>query len=212
MQTELVVFDMDGTLANTAPGIIASFLEVAHVLDIQEPPLESVYQSTSGSLMENLMRIYGLDNDQAVEALGIFKDYYNSTGYLQSELFPGMRETLEAIHGKGIKLGVATMKLDEYAKQLVDHWGLGDLFVDVCGADVFGTLTKSDLIDKCIYAAGVDSSETLMVGDTVHDMKGARDSGTRFVAVTFGYGFTPDLCRENGIPFTETAGGVLDFL
>ena len=51
-----------------------------------------------------------------------------------------------------------------------------------------------------------------MVGDTVHDMKGARDSGTRFVAVTFGYGFTPDLCRENGIPFTETAGGVLDFL
>ena len=212
MQTELVVFDMDGTLANTAPGIIASFLEVAHVLDIPEPPLESVYQSTSGSLMENLMRIYGLNNDQAVEALGIFKDYYNNTGYLQSELFPGMRETLETIHGKGIKLGVATMKLDEYAKQLVEHWGLSDYFVDVCGADVFGTLTKSDLIDKCIYAAGVDSSETLMVGDTVHDLKGARDSGTRFVAVTFGYGFTPDLCRENGIPFTETAGGVLDFL
>ena len=198
MQTELVVFDMDGTLANTAPGIIASFLEVAHVLDIPEPPLESVYQSTSGSLMENLMRIYALDSNQAVEALGIFKDYYNNTGYLQSELFPGMRETLETIHGKGIKLGVATMKLDEYAKQLVDHWGLSDYFVDVCGADVFGTLTKSD--------------ETLMVGDTVHDMKGARDSGTRFVAVTFGYGFTPDLCRENGIPFTETAGGVLDFL
>ena len=109
-------------------------------------------------------------------------------------------------------MGVATMKPDEYAKQLASHWGLDGYFVDVCGADDLGLLSKSDLIDRCIYAAEAEPEKTLMVGDTPNDLRGARESGTRFVAVTFGYGFTPDICRQNGIPFTEDAGGVLDFI
>ena len=197
MVTELVVFDMDGTLADTSPGIIASFMEVAHQLDVPEPPLESLYMNMGGSLIDNMARIYGLDRDDALKASGIFRDYYGREGYLHAELFPGMEEVLREIHDRGISLGVATMKLDEYAKQLVVHWGLADLFVDVCGADGFGTLSKSDLIDRCVYAAG-----------TV----GARESGTRFLAVTFGYGFTPEACRDNNIPFAETPGDVLGFI
>ena len=104
------------------------------------------------------------------------------------------------------------MKLDEYAKKLVEHWGIADLFDDVCGADCFGVLSKSDLIDRCIYASGAEPSRTLMVGDSTNDLIGARDSGTRFVAVTFGYGFTPEICRSNGIDYVETPGAVLEFL
>lgn len=212
MVTELVVFDMDGTLADTSPGIIASFMEVAHQLDVPEPPLESLYMNMGGSLIDNMARIYGLDRDDALKASGIFRDYYGREGYLHAELFPGMEEVLREIHGRGISLGVATMKLDEYAKQLVVHWGLADLFVDVCGADGFGTLSKSDLIDRCVYAAGTVPENTLMVGDTANDLVGARESGTRFLAVTFGYGFTPEVCRDNNIPFAETPGDVLGFI
>ena len=206
MVTELVVFDMDGTLADTSPGIIASFMEVAHQLDVPEPPLESLYMNMGGSLIDNMARIYGLDRDDALKASGIFRDYYGREGYLHAELFPGMEEVLREIHDRGISLGVATMKLDEYAKQLVD------LFVDVCGADGFGTLSKSDLIDRCVYAAGTVPENTLMVGDTANDLVRARESRTRFLAVTFGYGFTPEVCRDNNIPFAETPGDVLGFI
>lgn len=212
MVTELVVFDMDGTLADTAGGIIASFMAVAHELEVPEPSLESLSTNIGGSLVENMSCIFDLDPDEAVRASEIFKDHYGREGYLQAGLFPGMEETLMEIHRRGIALGIATLKLDEYAKRLVDHWGLADLFVDVCGADELGSLGKSDLIDRCIYAAGTVPDRTLMVGDTVNDLVGARESGTGFVAVTFGYGFTPEVCRRNGIAFTETPGGVLDHL
>lgn len=212
MKPELVIFDMDGTLADTSPGIIASFMSVAHEFDLPEPPVEKLYGFIGGTLADNLGKIYGLDRDDSIRAAQVFRDYYATTGYLSAKLYPGMEETIRTIHDMGIALGVATMKLDEYAKQLVVQWGLADLFVDVCGADAMGALSKSDLIDRCIYAAGTSPSRTLMVGDTVNDFNGARQSGTDFVAVTYGYGFTPDVCIANRIKFAETAGGVLEFI
>lgn len=212
MKPELVIFDMDGTLADTSPGIIASFMSVAHEFDLPEPPVERLYGFIGGSLADNLGKIYGLDRDDSIRAARVFRDYYATTGYLSARLYPGMEDTIRTIHGMGISLGVATMKLDEYAKQLVVHWGLEDLFVDVCGSDAMGALSKSDLIDRCIYAANTVPSRTLMVGDTANDYNGAMRSGTGFLAVTYGYGFTPDVCRANNIEYTETAGGVLEFL
>ena len=212
METELVIFDMDGTRANTAPGIISSFLHGAHELGIPEPPKEALYAVRGGSLIDDMVKLYGISRDEAIGASRIFKEYYGREGYLEAVLFPGMQETLDKIRDIGIPMGVATMKPDEYAKQLATHWGLDDYFVDVCGADALGMLTKSDLIDKCIYAAEAAPVKTLMVGDTPNDLRGAMESGTRFVAVTFGYGFTPDVCRENGIRFAENAGEILDFI
>lgn len=212
MDTELVVFDMDGTLSNTAPGIIKSFLHVAHELGVPEPSREALYAVKGGSLIDDMAKLYGIGREEAIGAAELFKEFYGREGYLEAVLFPGMQETLDALRDMGIPMGVATMKPDEYAKQLASHWGLDGYFVDVCGADDLRLLSKSDLIDRCIYAAEAEPEKTLMVGDTPNDLRGARESGTRFVAVTFGYGFTPDICRQNGIPFTEDAGGVLDFI
>ncbi len=212
MDTDLVVYDMDGTLADTSPGIISSFMYTAQALEVPEPSIETLYMNMGGSLIDNMARIYGVDHDSAIEAARIYREHYGREGYLQAKLFPGMEESLREIRRRGISLGVATMKLDEYAKKLVEHWGIADLFDDVCGADCFGVLSKSDLIDRCIYASGAEPSRTLMVGDSTNDLIGARDSGTRFVAVTFGYGFTPEICRSNGIDYVEIPGAVLEFL
>ena len=212
MDTQLVIFDMDGTLANTAPGIIATFLHVANEIGVPEPSKEALYAVKGGSLVEEMAELYGITRSEAADAAKIFSDYYSSKGFLESELFPGIKETLDSIRELGIRMGVATMTSDEHAKQLVRHWGLDGYFVDVCGADMMSTLNKSELIDRCIYAAEAAPGRTLMVGDTPNDLRGARESGTRFLAVTFGYGFTPEVCRENRIPYTETAGGVLDHL
>lgn len=209
MKSSLVVFDMDGTLADTSPGIIGSYLAVADYLGLPRPTPETLYYNLGGSLVDNLSRLYGVDRHRAAEGAQVFRDYYEEEGYSQARLYPGMEDVLRNLHSDGVPLGVATMKLDEYAKQLVGIWGLEDVFVDVCGADALGVLTKSDLIDRCVYAAGADPSTTVMVGDSPNDMEGAAESGVRFIAVTYGYGFDEGTCVKNSI---EHAGSPADLL
>ena len=212
MDKQFCIFDMDGTLADTSPGIISSFFAVAHEFGVKEPPVELLYRNIGGSLVDNLQRLYGLTRDQAMRGSQIFRDYYGEEGYLQAELYPGMRETLGVIADMGMKLGVATMKLDEYAKLLVREWRFENLFVDVCGADHMGQLTKSDLIDRCIYAADTDPSRTVMVGDSANDYRGAISSGAGFIAVTYGYGFNPETCERNGIIYARSPAEIPDLL
>ena len=139
-----MVFDMDGTLSNTAPGIIKSFLHVAHELGVPEPSREALYAVKGGSLIDDMAKLYGIGREEAIGAAELFKEFYGREGYLEAVLFPGMQETLDALRDMGIPMGVATMKPDEYAKQLASHWGLDGYFVDVCGADDLGLLSKSE--------------------------------------------------------------------
>lgn len=212
MGPSLVVFDMDGTLADTSPGIIGSYMAVADSLGVPRPSIEKLYENMGGPLIDNLSRVYNIDREMAVIGAQVFRNYYEAEGYKQAKLYPGMEEVLRELRSRSVALGIATMKLDEYAKQLVQIWGVGDLFLDVCGADALGVLTKSDLIDRCIYAAGADPSGTVMIGDSVNDLQGAEESGVRFIAVTYGYGFDEVTCVNNSIEYAGSPADLLDLL
>lgn len=212
METELVIFDMDGTMADTAPGILSSFMAVPSELGIPKPPVEAYYSYMGGPLVDNMASIYGIDRITAVRAAEIFRKHYESVGFLNAVLYPGMKDLIRSLYGRGVKLGVATMKLDEYAKQLMVRWGIDDMFTEVVGADSMSTVRKTDMIDRCVHAAGTVPKKTIMVGDTANDYRAAMESGIGFVAVTYGYGFSSEVCAKNGIPYAETVGDLERFL
>ena len=80
MDTDLVVYDMDGTLADTSPGIISSFMYTAQALEVPEPSIETLYMNMGGSLIDNMARIYGVDHDSAIEAARIYREHYGREG------------------------------------------------------------------------------------------------------------------------------------
>ncbi len=124
METELVIFDMDGTMAYTAPGILSSFMAVPSELRIPEPPIEAYYSYVGRPLVDNMARIYGINKVTAIRAAGIFRKHYESVGFLDAVLYFGMEDLIRSLYGRGVKLGIATMKFDKYAKQLMIRWNL----------------------------------------------------------------------------------------
>lgn len=209
MKPKLVIMDMDGTIADTSPGILDSYRHVAYFLGVPVPEDEVMFSRMGGSLPENIARIYELDAEGARRATDAYREYYGREGFLKAEPYDGIRELLEALGAEGIPVSIATMKLEEYAKLQVAHWGLESAFQSVNGSDVLDCQSKSDLIDRALYHAGVEPEEALMVGDTANDYRGAVESGVPFLAVTYGYGFTKGICEEHGLEYAVSPREVM---
>lgn len=205
---KLVIFDMDGTLADTSPGIFDSMRHVAKVMGFRIPTDDELMQSSTGRLGDDFQGLWGIDQETANKALMVFAEYYESTGYLKSALYPGMMDLLKDLHAEGCLLSVATMKLQDCAETQAEVWGIRDLFDSINGADLFGRLTKTDLMENAMRSAEAAPEECVMIGDTGNDLAGALNCDVRFIAVTYGFGFTREYCVSNGIEFAENSDGL----
>ena len=212
MKYSLVVFDMDGTLADTSPGILQSFHYAAREMGVPEPDDALLMAHMGGSLHLSVQDALCIPEEDVQKAVDLFRTYYDTKGRMESEMFPGTLEVLEKLHSEGVKLGVATMKLHEYAVEQIGIWGVEDLFDTVHGSDVFGRVTKADTIDMCMYDCGIGPADTLMVGDTPNDYHGAKASGTDFLAVTYGFGFTELSCKREGLSYATRPLEILNFV
>ncbi|MCR5651476.1 MAG: HAD hydrolase-like protein [Lachnospiraceae bacterium] len=188
---KLIIFDLDGTLFNTKPGIVEAIKRTS--LDEGFPRVsDKVYETFIGPPIEqSFSRVFGSKKEEAVRQGVLFRQYYGEDEYLfQTEEYDGMRQTLEALKRRGMKLALATYKKEWMALKICRHFGY-DAFLDsIHGSDPDGKLTKGEIINICMEECGCTCDETLMVGDTDFDAKGARDAGTGFVGVTYGFGFT----------------------
>lgn len=209
---KLLIFDMDGTLADTSTGIFESIRQVARTLGLRVPSDEELMQTSSGRLGDDFQKLWGIDDEQADRALKIFGEYYEREGHLKSSLYPGMKELLKDLEANGYKLAVATMKLDECAKKQAKVWGISEVFDSINGADLFGRMSKADLIENSMLHADATPDQTVMIGDTGNDLAGAKGCDMRFIAVTYGFGFTREICEEKGFVFAENTNDLRKLL
>lgn len=208
MEPALVIFDMDGTLSDTSEGIRMSWHQIAPGMNVPEPPGLDEALESGEPLFDVLRNRFGFEGNDVFKAARIFRSHYSSEGCLASIPYPGIRSAIQKLHDGGATLAVATMKLDEVAKKMVKSWGIDDILQIVHGSDLDGKLRKSDLINRCLEEVGIRPSEAVMVGDTEEDLRGAQATGVRFLAVTYGYGFTSVSCQELGVEFVDTAESI----
>ena len=187
---DAVIFDLDGTLLDTAEGIYRSVGYVIEKLNLTSPTPEVMRTFIGPPMQHSFARIYGLDKDAADRAAAMFRDRYKEDDILLAAPYEGIYETLEALGEAGIKTAVATYKRQDYAEKILVHFGFDRICDAMCGSDFEGKLTKKDIIDNAIKA--VTSSEdarVVMVGDSDNDAIGAAERGVDFIAVTYGFGF-----------------------
>jgi phosphoglycolate phosphatase len=214
-----VVFDLDGTLVDTAPDLI----ETLNVVFAREglPPVddEAARNMIGGGarrMIECALQYQGytasvVDVDRM---FGEFIPCYAAHVADKSQPFPGLDAALDRLAARGCRFAVCTNKLEALSQLLLDALGLGRRFAAICGQDTFG-IQKPDpeILRRTIQAAGGEIPQAVMVGDSGTDIATARAAGVPIVAVDFGYSETPiqDLGADRVIShFDELAGAVLE--
>ncbi len=192
-----VIFDLDGTLIDTSRGIIESIRHTARVMNLAELPENILISFIGPPLQKSFMDCYGCTVNQAQEATGIFRDYYQNGAVLHADIYQGIYDLCYKLKSHGIKMGVATNKLHRFAVDLIKNFGLDTYCSTIFGADEGGKLTKADLIQLCIKEMGAAKSDTVLIGDTDNDAIGANLAGISFLAVTYGFGFQSDMKSLN---------------
>jgi phosphoglycolate phosphatase len=193
---QLVIFDLDGTLTDSAEGIVASFRHaLSHVgADIPDGDLA---QRIVGPPMHLTMRAIGL-GEQVDTAMAAYRADYTTRGWSMNALFDGIPRLLTDLQAAGVRLAVATSKAEPTAQRILAHFGLDGFFEVIAGASVDGTRAeKADVVARALEQLAPLPDRVLMVGDRRHDVAGAAAHGIGTVVVGWGYG-QHDFAAEDG--------------
>src|SRR3954471_6306219 len=190
-----VLLDLDGTLIDSYPGILASCLaalralghEPNETLDIRRaigPPLEDV--------MQVLLQSYG--DDRTGEAVAAYRHHYGESGFLGSVPYPGIGESLEQMKRSGLRIYLATSKRAIFASRILQHLEFAACFDGIHGSVPGGELDhKPELLAHVLSAHVIAPTRSLMVGDRRYDISGAHAVGMRGLGVLWGYGTRDEL-------------------
>ncbi len=191
-----VLFDLDGTLANTYKGICSSYQYAFRKMGLSFPSNTFVKEAIGAPLLSVFRERFSLTEEEALEAVAFYREYYASKGKYEATVYEGMKETLTKLKEKGLLTGVATLKRHEFAEEMLEALGLSQYFDIVCGIDDRDRLSKADLLKKCTDYLKVGADQAILVGDSFYDFEGARKANMDFMAVTYGFGYSEDEMPE----------------
>lgn len=194
-----ILFDLDGTLLDTSEGIRHSVRYTLNQLQLPQPSDDRIGEFIGPPIQESLMRYAGLTLEDAQKGANIFRDFYKREALFEASVYDGVFPILEQLRKEGFKIGVATYKREDYAIDILRHFGISTYCDVIHGADNENKLSKADIIGLCCNELGEDKDNTLLVGDTEHDSKGAALSGVHFCAVTWGFGYTDNSVLDAGV-------------
>lgn len=184
---QLVIFDLDGTLTDSARGIVSSFRHALAQVGFAVPDGDLASRIV-GPPMYHTMLAIGL-GDRADAAIAAYRDDYTTRGWAMNALFDGIPELLADLDAAGMRLAVATSKAEPTALRILAHFGLESYFEVVAGASVDGSrATKAEVMAHALAQLGPLADRVVMVGDRSHDVEGAAEHGIDTVVVGWGYG------------------------
>jgi phosphoglycolate phosphatase len=186
-----VLFDLDGTIVDSATDITASLAHMFTELGLDVPSDEVLRSYVGPPLLDSLRLTAGFDDAEAWEALNIYRDHYGEH-VLRSPVFPGVTGVLQRVHAAGIPIALATSKPESMARVVLDHADLSQYFTVITGASDDEELsTKADVVAEALrrlQAKGIDTTDAVMVGDRGYDTLGAAANGVPTIMVEWGYG------------------------
>lgn len=185
------LFDLDGTLVDTAPDIAVS-LNAAMGLRADQAVSAVEVRTWVGRgarfLVQRALDRVGADQAELGSVLAEFADHYEKHPLVESSLYDGVIETLATLKSRALPLAVVTNKLARVSRPLLEATALATYFdLTLCGDEVTRGKPAPDLLLGACTALGVDPALTLMVGDSSNDVAAARAAGCPVVCVSYGY-------------------------
>ncbi len=197
MTSPTIVFDLDGTLIDTAPDLVEALNVVLAHEGLPPVPYDAARNLVGGGARVMIERALAAEGRSVTPAklermLEVYIAYYAEHVADHSRVFPDLEPTLDALASAGARLAVCTNKLERLSLLLLDKLALAKRFVAICGQDTFGVQKPDpEVLRRTIARAGGDISRAIMIGDSVTDIRTARAAGVPVIAVDFGYSDRP---------------------
>lgn len=209
-----IFFDLDGTLTDPGEGITNSVAYALKREGIEPPTRQELYRFIGPPLVESFMKFYGFSEERAHRAVEEYREYFRDQGIFENRVYDGVPALLASLREKGKKLVLATSKPEPFAIRILEHFDLDGAFTFVAGALMDETRTaKSDVIAYALKSCGIsDPRRVLMVGDRLHDIKGAKACGLDSVGVLFGYGSREELTKAGATYLAKTVQEIERFV
>lgn len=187
----VVLFDLDGTLSESEPGITGSLVHAFTAAGLPVPSQTRLRTAIGPDFVDVLPQL-GVPVDQVELVIGHYRTRYEHTGLFETCLYDGIVELLDALRDAGCELAVASAKPEPSAVRVVEHLGIAHHFATVAGSDrPNGVVSKANVIEVALGRLGhlaTARRDMVMIGDRHHDIDGARHHGIDTIAVGWGYG------------------------
>lgn len=217
MKYKYLLFDLDGTVSESAEGIRASLEYAINTLGAPMPDLSDYTRYVGPPLIDTFLNLVGLDPETAERGAQLYRDYYNEKGKFLNRVYKGIPELLGRLREEDVKMCICSSKYELFAEEIIGILGLSGDFDAVCGSNIDGSRKdKKDLIPYAVACLGGDferdRERTVMLGDTWYDAKGAKLCGVDFIGVRYGYGKTADMEEQGARLFADTPGELYELL
>jgi phosphoglycolate phosphatase len=208
------LFDLDGTLTDSGPGITNGLKEGFRHIGWPVPDQKILRRFIGPPLRNNLKNLFPQMPGETLETLiSCYRRYYTERGAYENKVYPGVFELLAELRQGGVRLSVATSKPITPTRKILNHFDLARRFDYVSAEDDSENgRGKEYLIRPVLEHFGIPASRAIMIGDTKYDAAGARRAGTNFVGVLYGFGTKEEMEREGAENFVETVKNLREFL
>lgn len=189
MKYKNIIFDLDGTLLNTAEGVKEAVVYTTTKLGYRNLTEKELDSFIGPPVQTSLIHHFGCSKTEAQKGADLFRTYYKEKTLLKAVPYLGIFNLMESISGQGINTAVATYKREDYAIRLLKAFHFDEYCKIMHGADNNNLMTKADIIRLCMSELGGTALDSLYIGDTYSDFEGALKCGIDFIGVTYGFGF-----------------------
>ncbi len=203
---DIALFDLDGTLSQSADGIRLCIEKTLDKMGKPHPDLSDYSKYIGPPLLHTFMNLCKLTAQQAQKAVEIYVKFYDDYGIKANKLYDGIENVLSVLRDNGVRLAVCSSKHEAIATQVVKTLGIYDYFECICGSTVDGSRKeKKDLIPYALSTlCAKERDKVVMIGDTKFDAVGAHLCGVDFVGVAYGYGTIDDMKDGKAEVFADT--------
>ena len=205
-----ILFDLDGTLTESGPGIISSVRYALAAMG--EPALddEQLRRFIGPPLLDSFRDYCGMDPAEVTVAIAAYREYYATDGQFENSVYDGIPELLTSLRLAGRTLAVATSKAEVFASSILEHFDLAQYFSTVVGSELDGRRTaKADIITEALARLDRPTTGTVMIGDRSHDVRGAAAVGVGSIGVLWGYGDDEELTASGADALAATPDELL---
>lgn len=206
-----VLFDLDGTLTDSAEGILRCLQYALERMEHPCPPPEVLSSHIGPPLRQTFATLFESSEEKRIaQAVALYRERFAVTGMYENRVYSGVPEMLAELRAQSCNLFVATAKVTFYARKILEHFELDSHFTAIQGSELDGRFEdKAHLVAELVAQHNLTPSETLMVGDRRHDIVAARKNGVRSLGVTYGYGSRDELAAAGADYIVDSPAEVL---
>lgn len=212
---KVAVFDVDGTLLDTSEGVLSSVTYTIKKHNLPAIDEKTLRTFIGPPIQDSFARVYGIQGNILQELATTFRNQYKDNDLLKAVPYDGIYKVFDALIAEGIKPAIATYKRQDYATIIMNYFGFNKYTDIIYGADHENKLKKRDIIEIALKDCGCfDYSQAVMIGDSDNDAIGAAAIGTKFVGVTYGFGFKSkeDVGKYANIGIAATTDEIIPYL